>query len=603
MGLFAHYPATPSSVYAAADATEAKARPVATTRGAVLSRHAHAVAVTSGTLKPPLSAADSRVVQTTEAVLQDAAFAAGCTRLWGDAIAAYDSGVDKLNARYEAAAASNFGQTGPSIGDYLALDKVDDYVRDVVDYHARVSAARAALIAELKREEQALHGRLDDEATKVAGLLKKGKTDAAVLSLVRAGAMPLGVVDIFPGIDFSTIDMAGLRSRLAALGRSGFLDPTQFPTAAAARKFLDLLREDGVQPPEYGPLLQRYWLLVACEKAGIFLDGWDPSAGTQANLPNLVASYDYYAKLFLDNPDFQWAGMASMIGPTFAAGMFDLQMLRRLSDLPSEPLDHLPDWLVAPLLPPQLRDLAYLGQISESEFRYFETSLLHMQKAIFSDQMPMHEAYLAQGLGGIKEMYDAGLIDTGTYNAWRDIDSGDPSRVASGNERLLYREQHDIIGQAYDDMRSYHGPVGQSMTYAMGAIGAPGIPGASTLGQHDPLRFSGSVEGPSVDTGQIPLPGGGHLPSFRTPQPYGELEVTTPLPSGNISNFDTRWDLIEHNTLPAYQKLLAEDPERVREILSAPVPDRIDEARLMNNIDDLMRRLSDWEVRAEVGVR
>ena len=231
-------------------------------------------------------------------------------------------------------------------------------------------------------------------------MLKAGPTDANVLALVRAGAMPLGVVDIFPGIDFSSLDMASLRNRLAALGRSGFLDPSQFPTAAAAKQLLDLMREDGVAPTDYGPLLQRYWLLVACEKAGIYLDGWDPTQGADANMPNLVASYRYYGNLYLSNPDFQWAGMAGMIGPTFAGGMFDLQMLSKLGDLASTPLDVAPDWLVGPLLPPQLRDLAILGQMSEHEFQYFETSLLQMQKDIFSDQMPMHEAYMANGHGG-----------------------------------------------------------------------------------------------------------------------------------------------------------------------------------------------------------
>jgi len=437
----------------------------------------------------------------------------------------------------------------------------------------------------------------------VTGWLDRGASDASVLALVRAGAMPLSVVDIFPGIDFSGIDMAALSRRLLAQGRSGFLDPAQFPTAESARKLLDLLREDGVPPADYGPLLQRYWLLTATEKAGIYLDGWDPSQGADANLGNLVASYDYYGELFLNNPDFQWAGMASMIGPTFAGGMFDLQLLRQLGDIASTPLDVAPDWLVTPLLPPVLRDLAVLGQISEEEFRFFETSLLQMQKSIFSDQMPMHEAFMAGGMTNIEEMYDAGLIDTDTYRAWQDIDSGDPGRVADGNEQLLYREQHDVIGQAYDDMRNYHGPVGQAMTYAMSTVGAPGIPGAQTLGQYNPLRFSGSVEAPGIDTPSVDGPGPLDLPSIDTPRPYGELEVTTPLPAGNVSDFDTRWELIENDTLPAYQKLLAEDPEQVRAILTTPVQDRIDVARLSNNIDDILARLADWDVRVEVGVR
>ncbi|MGI8613407.1 MAG: hypothetical protein ACR2KL_05610, partial [Nocardioidaceae bacterium] len=76
-----------------------------------------------------------------------------------------------------------------------------------------------------------------------------------VLALVRAGAMPLGVVDIFPGINFNSLDMVALRRQLQQMGRSNFLDPTQLPTAAAANKLLALMREDGVPPREYGPLL------------------------------------------------------------------------------------------------------------------------------------------------------------------------------------------------------------------------------------------------------------------------------------------------------------------------------------------------------------
>ncbi len=603
MALFPHYRATPGSVFDAAEQIETTVKPIRSLRGAVLSRHAQAVAATAGSLQTPLSQADQQTVHSAESICQGAAFAAGCTRAWGDAITTYDAGIDALNRRYDEAEAQHFGQSAPGLWDYLTHGKIDDYVHDLGAYHQHVAAARAALIAQLKREEQQLHSDLDDAGTRTAGMLKRGPTEADVLALVRAGAMPLGVVDIFPGIDFSSLDLAALRRRLAAMGRSGFLDPAQFPTAEAARKLLDLMREDGVAPGDYGPLLQRFWLLTACEKAGIYLDGWDPSQGADANLPNLVASYQYYGSLFLSNPDFQWAGMASMIGPTFAGGMFDLQMLRKLGDLASAPLDVAPDWLVGPLLPPQLRDLAVLGQMSETEFRFFETSLLQMQKDIFSDQMPMHEAYLADGVGGVREMYDAGLIDRDTYLAWRDIDSGDPGRVAAGNTALLYREQHDIIGQAYDDMRTYHGPVGQVMTYAMGAVGAPGIPGAHTLGQYDPLAFGGRVQAPGVDTPSVDGPGPLDLPSIHSPRPYGELDVTTPLPRGNISNFGTRWDLIEHDTLPAYQHLLSDDPQQVRDILTTPVQDRIDEARLVNNLGDLVDRLSDWDVHVAIGVQ
>lgn len=202
MALFLPYRATPGAVYAAAETIETTVKPIRSLRGAVLSRHAQAVAHTTGSLQPPLSSADHQTVQTAQAVCQGASFAAGCTRAWGDAITTYNTGIDGLNRRYEEAEASHFGQSAPGLFDYLTHGKMDDFAHDYVVYQQHVASAKAALVAQLRREEQQLHGDLDDEATKISGMLRAGPTQANVLALVRAGAMPLGVVDIFPGIDF-----------------------------------------------------------------------------------------------------------------------------------------------------------------------------------------------------------------------------------------------------------------------------------------------------------------------------------------------------------------------------------------------------------------
>ncbi|MEJ7629988.1 MAG: hypothetical protein WKF54_10395 [Nocardioidaceae bacterium] len=124
--------------------------------------------------------------------------------------------------------------------------------------------------------------------------------------------------------------------------------------------------------------------------------------------------------------------MAAMIGPTLAGGMFDLQMLRQLSDVVSAPLDAAPDWLVDALLPGPLRDWPTSGSSPRRSSGSSRPACSRCRRTS-SDQMPMHEAYLASGMAGIQEMYDAGLIDSATYQAWGDIDSGDPSRVADGN--------------------------------------------------------------------------------------------------------------------------------------------------------------------------
>lgn len=73
------------------------------------------------------------------------------------------------------------------------------------------------------------------------------------------------------------------------------------------------------------------------------------------------------------------------------------------------------------------------------------------------------------------------------------------------------------------------------------------------------------------------------LPGIHPPRPYGMLDVTTPL--------------------QAHQKLLAEDPEQVGALLATPVRARIEVARFSTDFDDILARLSDWDVYVELGVR
>jgi hypothetical protein len=81
------------------------------------------------------------------------------------------------------------------------------------------------------------------------------------------------------------------------------------------------------------------------------------------------------------------------------------------------------------------------------------------------------------------------------------------------------------------------------------------------------------------------------------------VEVETPLPDGNIADFDTRWNLIQKDTLPAYQHLINDDPERAREIIGSDVHDRIEEGRLVHRVDDITEDLAtDWHVRVRFGL-
>jgi hypothetical protein len=355
---------------------------------------------------------------------------------------------------------------------------------------------------------------------------------------------------------------------------------------ALLRLWLDDARADGLPPSRYRALLAQFWAADAARRAGIDLHGWDPKAGTDKNQKTISAVYTFYGSLFLTDPDLTWAGMANMIGPSFAAGFMDIDTFRKLAGSVGNQVDKLPSWL-KPLLPPEVLAAGGLSDISESQFQYFEQKFLAMQKHIFFDQASMHAAYTTTGpyggMDAINEMYDAGLIDAKARGAWVKIDSGVPQAVASGNTDLLDREQNQIIAKQYDDMRNHDGPVGQGFTYLMTAVGSASIPGTKTPAQFDPFSLSDSVQ-----------PGPGQPVQVK-------FTLDTPLPAFNISDQDARWNYVTKDTLPAYQKLLATDPDRARQIVSTPVDQRIDEQRLLQRWPHLAGQFAtDWDLHTTV---
>ena len=56
--------------------------------------------------------------------------------------------------------------------------------------------------------------------------------------------------------------------------------------------------------------------------------------------------------------------------------------------------------------------------VTDEEIRFYETSMLDMNKEIFLDQARQHQAYLDGGLAEINRLRDSGAIDPGTAAAW-----------------------------------------------------------------------------------------------------------------------------------------------------------------------------------------
>ena len=78
----------------------------------------------------------------------------------------------------------------------------------------------------------------------------------------------------------------------------------------------------------------------------------------------------------------------------------------------------------------------------------------------------------------------------------------------------------------------------------------------------------------------------------------GMLIGLTPLPDGNIADRYDRWDLITQDTLPAYQELLAEDPDRLRELVGSDFDGRVDDYRLLERAPGILFDLAtDWQYR------
>lgn len=115
------------------------------------------------------------------------------------------------------------------------------------------------------------------------------------------------------------------------------------------------------------------------------------------------------------------------------------------------------------------------------------------------------------------------------------------------------------------------------MTYMMGAVGESSIPGAKSLAETNPFTTTVPVD---------PIGPGGV-----------DVTVETPFPGGNVADFNTRWDLIQDDTLPAYQDLVHNHPQQARDIIATDVRDRIDDNRIYHRLRGLLDQYkNDWDV-------
>ncbi|WP_227980999.1 hypothetical protein [Nocardia spumae] len=401
---------------------------------------------------------------------------------------------------------------------------------------------------------------------RAAGLLTCLALTCIAMPAVRAEAAYTAYLDI-PVVNGEGAGAGGLNPEL----------PLDVPTLRSA---VEQARADGVAPRRYAALLHQYWLVVATGNADIDLATWDPDRGVAANSRTFTQVYVNYLRLTTTHPEFYWTGLAGLAGGSFASGFFDMSDvgtilsvpgIHQLGDAVADLLRVTPPQLVA-LLPPDIRLLATEGsRLTADDLAWFQTRLMIMQKHIFLDQVPMHEAYLAGGLPAIEEMYAAGVLDDNAVQAWRSLATGTGAGYDDALMRMTDREQNQIIADQWDATAQGRGALGRVMTYVSTVAAKPAVPGVRAPGVFAPTTVTAVVDG-------------------RT------MSLRTPLPDFNWADRGPRWTYITGDLVPCYEGMQS-DPAFAQRVLSVPFSADLAAGRLLSRLPDLLTDLtSRWQV-------
>ncbi|MFC7446560.1 hypothetical protein [Rhodococcus daqingensis] len=362
---------------------------------------------------------------------------------------------------------------------------------------------------------------------------------------------------------------------------AGGVDPALPLDRASLESALVAARSSGVDPRRYASLLRQYWLVVGAENAQIDLDAWDPRRGLAANLETVNDVYVNYLRLTNAHPELYWSGMAGLAGVSFAAGFYDLGDASAVFSVPgvhqvgaaaAELIRAAPPEL-AGRLPGDVRLLATEGgRLTSDDLDWYIGRLLTMQKHIFMDMVPMHEAYSARGREGIEEFARAGLLDDNIAQAWRSIFDRTPQGYADALVRMASREQNQIIADQWDATASSRGPMGRALTYLTTVAGKPAVPGTRAPGIYAPLDVQVDI-------------------SDRA------LRLRAPLPDFNWADREPRWAYIAHDLAPSYVRMIEQSPAAAATLLRTPFADQMTRGRLGPRLPDLLRDLtSTWEL-------
>jgi len=216
-------------------------------------------------------------------------------------------------------------------------------------------------------------------------------------------------------------------------------------------------------------------------------DGYQASDGFDSyNRKNIQAVYAFYQKVYLEQPtEYYWCGLAKLAGAPVYAALSDAQH-------------------AAPLL------------------YNFQDTLVQMNINILNDLAWQFEAYRNGGLNALEEIFavDQQALDSDDITAWRKIDQGiqltqqgypsGPILIQQGNQRLLQREQQQVLADGYQGLSTMD---------------------AGVIANYMSLLAECPIWDPSTN------------------EPYAGRNFEAIVPGGNLTTYDDRWTWITYPTI------------------------------------------------------
>ncbi|MEU7766137.1 hypothetical protein AB0B25_13525 [Nocardia sp. NPDC049190] len=223
-------------------------------------------------------------------------------------------------------------------------------------------------------------------------------------------------------------------------------------------------------------------------------------------------------------------------------------------------------------MPADLRLLATAGtRLSAEDIVWYRARLMIMQKHIFTDLVPIREAYVAPGLRGIDELYAAGVLDDDMRTAWQSLATNTCDGSVDALIRMIDPEQNQVIADQWDAISAGRAPIGRVLTYVRTLFGKPAVPGARAPGVFASTVVRADVAGRS-------------------------LALRTSLPDFNWADRDSRWTYIIGDLVPRHVDLET-DPALAAAALGESFGAVLARGRVVARLPDLLADLTaHWEI-------